>query len=114
MNALEQFLWQHHECHGQVGACVCSQIVRQPDLPESLHNLAQLHFQSFKKVLLEQVVNGQKNGTLRSDVNALDIAIEAGCMIAGLSQMALFTDKKELAQIKGTSSRWAKHYIVKQ
>jgi TetR/AcrR family transcriptional regulator, transcriptional repressor for nem operon len=113
INAFEQFLWLHHESQGRVGACVCAQIIRQPECPDSLLRLAKKHFNGLKSILLEQVINGQKKGILRADVEPMVIATEAGCMIAGLAQMALFTTDNELEQIKGASLRWAEHYILK-
>jgi TetR/AcrR family transcriptional regulator, transcriptional repressor for nem operon len=112
MAALEGFLWSHHECHGRVGACVCAQIIRQPDVPEALFELAQQHFNHFKSMMLEQIIASQNNKTMRADIDPLLVATQAGCMIAGLAQLALFATEEEREQMKGACKSWAQNYMI--
>ena len=108
--AMEDFLWSHHESNGQVGACVCAQIIRQPAVPDSLMALATKHFDNIRGILVEQVLTSIEKGTLRNDVDPMHVAIEAGCMMTGLSQMALFIPCEEHKLLKGTMKNWIKNY----
>lgn len=110
ISALEEFLWSHHECNGRVGACVCAQIIRQPEVPESLLSLAKAHFENFRFILADQVNAAIKSGTLRSDVDAKQVTLEAGCMLMGAAQMALITESKDHSEINGVVANWVKRY----
>jgi len=107
---MENLLWSHHKKNGRVGACVCSQIIRQPEAPQCLLELAEKHFLLFTSTLYEQVVASINKGTLKEDLNPMLIAKEAGCMMAGLAQMALMTECKDHKNLKGTLKSWVKNY----
>ena len=114
LEGMESFLWSHHDCNGRVGACVCAQIIRQPQVPDSLMSLAQRHFDFMRNMLTEQVVESQKNGTLRNDVDPLVIAMQAGCVMTGMAQMALFMSEDICSgnyPLKGTLKEWVKNYL---
>lgn len=110
MEGMEEFLWKHHECHGQVSACVCTQIIRQPEVPESLLELATKHFNTICGLLVEQTITSIEKGTLKKDAEPMQVAAEAGCMIAGLAQMALFMSSEEHKSLKGTMKNWINNY----
>lgn len=111
ITAMEEWLWSHRECNGAVGACVCEQIIRQAEVPESLLILAKKHFNVFRSIIIEQVIESQKTGTLIADVDPRQVAIEAGAIMFGLGQMSLFLEgEEELEQVKGTLSKWVSKY----
>jgi TetR/AcrR family transcriptional repressor of nem operon len=111
LSGMENMLWSHHKEYGRIGACVCAQIMRQPGAPASLVDLSEKHFELFTKTLFEQVSVSIENGTLRKDLNPMLIAREAGCMMAGLAQMAVMTECKDHKNLKGTLKAWIKNYI---
>ena len=110
MGAMEDWLWGHRECNGAVGACVCEQIIRQPEVPEALLTLAKEHFVVFRTLIVEQVIDSQESGTITKEVDAVQIALEAGCILMGLGQMSLFMEENELPLVKGTLKKWVTKY----
>lgn len=110
VGAMEEWLWAHRECNGAVGACVCEQIIRQPEVPESLLNIAKKHFNVFRSIIVEQVLESQEKGTLKEDIDPMQVALECGCMMFGLGQMALFLEDDELPMAKGTMTKWVAKY----
>ncbi len=109
--AMEAWLWSHRESNGAVGSCVCEQIIRQPEVPESLLNLAKRHFNVFRSIIVEQVIESQKAGTLCPKTDPKQISREAGCIMFGLGQMSLFLeDEAEVDQVKGTLIAWVSKY----
>lgn len=110
--AMEDWLWGHRECNGAVGSCVCEQIIRQPEVPASLLGLAKKHFQVFRNLMVEHVIESQEQGTIVKDVDSSQIALEAGCIMFGLGQMSLFLEDNELPRIKGTLKNWVAKYSI--
>lgn len=110
--AMEEWLWGHRENNGAVGSCVCEQIIRQPEVPEALLNLAKKHFGVFRGLLIEHVIESQEQGTVTKEVDAKQIAIEAGCIMFGLGQMSLFLEDQELPVVKGTLKKWVAKYSL--
>jgi len=107
----EDFLWTNFENHGRVGTCVCAQIIRYPDVPEVLLNLAKKHFENLRKILLEQILSSQEKGIIKKDVAGKVIAAEAGCMLFGLAQMALYVEPHDCGIMKEVAANWVKHYL---
>jgi AcrR family transcriptional regulator len=112
LEAMEEDLWNHHKCHGRVGSCVCAQIIRHPDAPDSLLELAEGHFDKFRVVALEQVKHSIESGVLRDDIDAESVAAEACCMMIGLSEMALMIPPDHHKKVlSGTLKRWVSNYL---
>jgi AcrR family transcriptional regulator len=108
---MEEYLWAHHEKNGQVGACVCSKIISQPEAPESLLQLAREHFEIFQGTLIKVAAESKKNGKLKKDCDPKRVAIEAACVMGGLAKMTLILDPSEHKALKGTLKHWIKSYL---
>ena len=110
--AMEDWLWFHRESHGNVSPCVCAQIIRQPEIPEALLNLAKEHFNNFRTMLFSEIQASQENGILRKDVSHLQIGVEVSAIMQGLQQMILIMNDNEIKMLKGTIKNWLKNYTV--
>ncbi len=110
VTGLESMHWSYYEEHGPVGGCVCQQMIRESSIPESLVSLSTEHFNEFRSLMIEQVIESQKLGKLKSDIHPMEIALEAGCLLMGLGQMTLFMAPSEVKMAEGTLRRWVAKY----
>lgn len=112
VEALEDMLWEHHLGNEATGSCVCAQLIRNPELPLPLMELAKNHFKSMEAMLVEMVISSQKQGFVEDQADPRNIAIQAMCLIMGIGQMSLVIqdDDETVNQLKGVLKNWIKRY----
>ena len=114
LNDLEDFFIQDVQVNGCRGSCVCSQLVREPDIPDSIMKLAHNHFDTLKNLFEGMIKESQKNGLIVKSITATELSYLSLSMLMGLSQLAMIhgDDPKYINEIKGTMTKFISAYKV--
>ena len=88
---------------GGKGLCVCSQLVREQGLPESLVTLSKDHFNNLISLFESQVKEAQHDGVIKSIIPPRKLAVQLWTIILGILQMSLTASDVEpyLNDMKG-------------
>ena len=89
LNDLEDFFIKDVKLNGRCGSCVCGQLVREPDIPDSILMLAQNHFDTLKSLFEGMIRESQENGLIVKSITATELSYLAMSMLMGLSQLAM-------------------------
>ncbi|MEM8863594.1 MAG: TetR/AcrR family transcriptional regulator [Chloroflexota bacterium] len=110
---LEQLVIQRIRQRGRVGACVCTQLIRESDIPQSLKDRAQAYFDQKLERFKHMIIESQSNRTIDPSVSPDHLALLASAMVLGIDQMALaMSDLDSLTeQLEGSPSKWIEMYL---
>jgi len=108
MNAFEDYYWRIVKEEGCGSACVACQIVRSPNSPEILVDLAKSFFEERFEFSVQQVIESQEAGTLRKDLDPVSIATQGVALMMGLMQLTqgLMTIEEAEKRLRGTIKAW--------
>lgn len=97
---------------GRQGGCICSQIIREEDVPFELLNLSHEFFMKKLEIMKTVIVESQERGTITKNVDSYQLATFASTIIMGMTQMALASDKPKeyAASMKGQMAKWVQQY----
>ena len=114
LNDLEDFFIKDMKVNGRCGSCVCGQLVREPDIPNSILKLAQNHFDTLKSSFKVMIKESQENGSIVKSITATELSYMAMSMLMGWSQLAMIhgDDPKYINEIKGTMTKFISAYKV--
>lgn len=112
LNDLEDFFFKDVQVNGCRGSCVCGQLVREPDIPDSILKLAHNHYDSLKNLFEAMIIESQENGTIVKSITATELSYLSMSMLMGLSQLAMVhgDDPKYINEIKGTMTTFIGAY----
>lgn len=99
------------EC-GKESACICGQLIKEHDIPDSLREMAS-DFLAQGVVMLEQAISeAQKAGNLPKEIDPNKMARVTHAMIIGVDDMALIFDDRNVAAdyVDGLLTEWVNHY----
>ena len=114
LNDLEDFFMMDVQVNGCKGSCVCSQLVREPDIPDSIMELAHNHFDTLKNLFEGMINESQENGLIVKSITATELSYLSLSMMMGLSQLAMIhgDDPQCINEIKGTMTKFISVYKV--
>ncbi|MFQ5560881.1 MAG: TetR/AcrR family transcriptional regulator [Nitrospinota bacterium] len=109
---MEGFFLNQVKESGRQGSCVCGQLVREPNTPDSILKLAQSHFDTFKIFLETMIKESQENGLINKTIAPPVLSTLTMSIILGLNQLAMVHgDNPEfLTEIKGTLTKFVSAY----
>ncbi len=109
---LEAHLMHELDSDEQTGGCVCSQIVRDANVPESIMQLSQSHFQELAQIMTKAFEESQDTGVITKKLPAELLAFMFGSMIMGLGQMAKINDGNPdfRDKVAGVLTAWIQCY----
>ena len=112
LNDLEDFFIKDVQVNGCRGSCVCSQLVREPDIPDSIMKLAHNHFNTLKNLFEGMIKESQKNGLIVKSITATELSYLSLSMLMGMSQLAMVhsDDPQYTNEIKGTMAKFISVY----
>lgn len=105
---LEKLFFSILDEAGNGGHCICSQLIREHEIPQSLKRLSQDHFKKQIDFFKEEITHSKKLGTLKSHVKPQKLATQTHAIILGLALMAQTSDDLEQFKkdTKGTLVNW--------
>jgi TetR/AcrR family transcriptional repressor of nem operon len=114
LNDLEDFFIKDVQVNGRRGSCVCGQLVREPDIPDSILKLAHSHYDTLKSSFEAMIKESQDNGSIAKSITATELSYLSMSMLMGLSQLAMVhgDDPKYINEIKGTMTKFISAYKV--
>ncbi len=114
LNDLEDFFIKDMQVNGCRGSCVCSQLVREPDIPDSILKLAHNHFDTLKRSFEVMIKESQEHGLIVKSISATELSYLSMSMLMGFSQLAMIhgDDPKYINEIKGTMTKFISAYKV--
>ena len=114
LNDLEDVFIKDKQVDGCRGSCVCSQLVREPDIPDSIMKLAHNHFDTLKKLFEGMIKESQKHGLIVKSITATELSYLSLSMLMGMSQLAMVNadDPQYTNEIKGTMAKFISPYKV--
>ena len=84
VSKMEEFYWQRAKCFGSTGICVCSQISREPGLPDALRELAIGFYRKFESAFVEIIQDAVNNKQVRKDIDVKREATRAHVLFMGI------------------------------
>lgn len=97
---------------GKESACICGQLIKEHDIPETLRNIAS-DFLAEGVVMLEAMIaSAQQSGNLPKGIDPNKMARVTHAMIIGIDDMALIFDDRDVAAdyVDGLLTEWVNHY----
>ncbi|MEM9271901.1 MAG: TetR/AcrR family transcriptional regulator [Cyanobacteria bacterium P01_F01_bin.143] len=92
---LEEYLIKTIKDNGSYNSCICTQLIRDYGLPESLKLIATDHFKKMENTFENQIEISQKNGNLKSKEDPKRLAFKLMNNILGIYQYALIEENQE-------------------
>jgi TetR/AcrR family transcriptional repressor of nem operon len=110
VTATEAFFWTGSKEAGHCGICVCDQVMRDTNSPESLRKMAEEHFQLFSNLVFEVVQSAIENKQLKEGLEVETVAMQTAMMMTGMRNMAQNMHSVEEAEkvLGGQLARWVK------
>ena len=110
VTTLEKEFWNMADGQNSCGVCVCAQLAREPEIPESLRKLTIEHFEEIGGVFYQVALNSQEAGKINKSLTPMEISnlsalIMNGLMTVGQSMGDVNTAKELL---NGTIGSWLK------
>jgi TetR/AcrR family transcriptional repressor of nem operon len=88
MGALEDKFWEKAKDANNCSVCVCSQIVKADEVPESLLKVAQSHFDKVLGIFMNNAKKGIESKSINTTLSAQDVAMQAGIVMNGVMSLA--------------------------
>lgn len=109
---VESFFFEEAKSNGRCGGCVCSQLIREPNIPSEILKLAQSHFDNIKIGLEIMIKESQENGLIKKSISPEELAYLTMSTLFGMGHLAMVhgDDPKFLKKIKGTLVRLVNAY----
>lgn len=89
IRAIERFHAEILHEKGATSSCICSQLIRETNVPDELRKIAIRHFKNIQNLFKQMIIDSQERGTLTKDYDADTLAVEAMSLVLGMGQMAL-------------------------
>ena len=113
IDAIETFFWTLSRESGHCSVCVCEQVSRVSDSPDSMKEMSQEFSREFHAVVLGVVERSAADGRLRANLDPEQVANQIMMMMSGLCAMA--RSKPTVADAErtlgGTLQSWAQTLI---
>lgn len=110
--AIEKHIVDSIRESGKESACICGQLIKEHDIPESLRKIAS-DFLAEGVVMLEAaIIAAQDAGNLPKAIDPNKMARVTHAMIIGIDDMALIFDDRDVAAdyVDGLLTEWVNHY----
>jgi TetR/AcrR family transcriptional repressor of nem operon len=109
---LESLVITRIRANGRRGACVCTQLIRENAIPESLKLRSQAYFDHKMARFKTLIIVSQAQGTLSPETDPDRLALLASSLVMGIDQIALASNNLDtLAQaLEGALTAWIQPY----
>jgi TetR/AcrR family transcriptional repressor of nem operon len=110
--AIEKHIVDSIRESGKESACICGQLIKEHDIPDSLRQIAS-DFLAQGVVMLEAaIIAAQDAGNLPKEIDPNKMARVTHAMIIGIDDMALMFDDRDVAAdyVDGLLTEWVYHY----
>ncbi|EQC52141.1 TetR/AcrR family transcriptional regulator [Bacteriovorax sp. DB6_IX] len=84
MKASEELFWQQAYQCDSTRICVCTQMVKEPDLPENLQDMSCTFYRMFENLHVELLQDAIDNGQIRADIDIQREATRLHITIMGI------------------------------
>lgn len=110
--ALERHIVESIREQGKESACICGQLIKEHDIPNSLRELASGFLKQSDAMLESAITEAQAAGNLPNDIDPGKMARVTHAMLIGIDDLALIFDDREVAAdyIDGLLMEWVSHY----
>jgi TetR/AcrR family transcriptional regulator, transcriptional repressor for nem operon len=110
----EKFMIAKIKEDGCGGSCICSQIIREEDVPQSIRDLSEAHFLKVTSLFKEIIKESQNKKIILKTIAPERLAMMTFSFIMGVGQMALVrgNDPKFIKSLKGLMQEWINRYKI--
>jgi TetR/AcrR family transcriptional repressor of nem operon len=84
IEASEKFFWEQAYGCKSTGICVCTQMAKEPGLPESLRDMSTSFYRMFEDLHIKILQEAVDNGQIRKDIDVKREAVRAHIIIMGI------------------------------
>ncbi|GEM_PF-866249 len=112
IGALEKHIVDSIRESGKESACICGQLIKEHDIPESLREMASGFLKQSDAMLEAAISAAQDAGNLPKEIDPNKMARVTHAMIIGIDDMALIFDDRNVAAdyVDGLLTEWVNHY----
>ena len=112
LNALEPHFIEHFSEAGGVSGCICTQLIRESDVPGPLRDLAVEHFSALNTMTVEMIISSMGRGVLKKNINPISLGMMISSLFMGVAQIALVQEDEEafIEGFKGMFGRFIEPY----
>lgn len=110
--AIEKHIVDSIRESGKESACICGQLIKEHDIPDSLREMASDFLRQSDAMLEAAISAAQDAGNLPAEIDPAKMARVTHAMIIGIDDMAHIFDDKNVAAdyVDGLLSEWVNHY----
>ena len=108
IDAVDNSFWNEDYGVDSAGACACSMLITDPELPEPLVKLSQEFYQEIEFILVQAIQDAIDYGEIRSDINVKREAMRVHVIMMGIMTSAHHISNltQAKAQLGGLIADW--------
>lgn len=106
--AVEEMFWDESTKIRDCGICVCSQVLRESDPPDSLKSVSLEHFQEIQALMIKHMMSAVESKQLSEKLDIAAVGVQFSALMMGLMTMAqMFPTVKDAKQeLNGFGKSW--------
>ncbi len=108
IRAIEGEFWRDAFDAGDCGVCVCTQLIREFDPPQSIKGFSQQHFFDIQEIFIKHIITAIESGQLKKDIDPQILGAQCGAFMMGMMSMSSVfpTVQEAKANLEGIVENW--------